>query len=375
MTPGDPSAPYDFVVIGGGFYGCSLALHLRQKGFGRILLIEREGELLQRASYVNQARVHQGYHYPRSLVTALRSRVNFQRFCARFPFAIRSDFTKLYAIASFNSKVSPNQFERFMDVIGAPYERAPMEHRRLFDERRIAAVYVTTEYAFDARALRHHFEAELPAAGVAMAMGTEVQSVRAAGECIAVTLHRPGAADIVRALGVLNCTYARLNTTMRRDERLTPLKHERTELALVEPPPALRQIGITVMDGPFFSFMPFPAEGLHSLSHVRYTPHGAFVDEDGNRDPYSRPSDPPPESRASFMVADAARYVPLMRGTRIHHSLFEVKTVLARNEVDDGRPILLRREPFHERAFSVLGGKIDNIHDISEELDRLLSLS
>ena len=31
--------------------------------------------------------------------------------------------------------------------------------------------------------------------------------------------------------------------------------------------------GVTIMDGPFMSSIPFPQRNLHSLTHVRYTPH------------------------------------------------------------------------------------------------------
>ena len=34
------------------------------------------------------------------------------------------------------------------------------------------------------------------------------------------------------------------------------------------------------MCGPFFSLMPFPAAGLQTLSHVRYTPHFAWLERD-----------------------------------------------------------------------------------------------
>ena len=58
----------DAVIIGGGFYGAAIAVYLaKQRGLKRITLIEREPTLLARASYNNQARVHNGYHYPRSL--------------------------------------------------------------------------------------------------------------------------------------------------------------------------------------------------------------------------------------------------------------------------------------------------------------------
>lgn len=62
----DIAARYDDVVVGGGFYGCMLAAHLSRSRGRRVLLLEAAGELLGRASFANQARVHNGYHYPRS---------------------------------------------------------------------------------------------------------------------------------------------------------------------------------------------------------------------------------------------------------------------------------------------------------------------
>lgn len=61
----------DAIIIGGGFYGAAIAIYLaKERGLKRIMLIEREPALLKRASYNNQARVHNGYHYPRSFTTA-----------------------------------------------------------------------------------------------------------------------------------------------------------------------------------------------------------------------------------------------------------------------------------------------------------------
>ncbi len=45
---------YDAIIVGGGFYGCLLAIHLRKSGAESVLLMERESSILQRASYANQ---------------------------------------------------------------------------------------------------------------------------------------------------------------------------------------------------------------------------------------------------------------------------------------------------------------------------------
>jgi len=40
-----------------------------------------------------------------------------------------------------------------------------------------------------------------------------------------------------------------------------------------------------------------------------------------------------------------------------------------RNEIDDGRPILMERSQSAPGIYSIMGGKIDNIYDIIERLE------
>ena len=49
-------------------------------------------------------------------------------------------------------------------------------------------------------------------------------------------------------------------------------------MILCEVGESLRNVGITVMDGPFFSLMPFGQTGLHSLTSVTFTPHETSYD-------------------------------------------------------------------------------------------------
>src|SRR5262249_38483717 len=88
----------DALIIGGRLYGCVVALTLARRG-KHVVIVEREQKLLARASYNNQARVHQGYHYPRSYLTGLRSAMNFARFVEEFADCIDRDFEHVYAIA------------------------------------------------------------------------------------------------------------------------------------------------------------------------------------------------------------------------------------------------------------------------------------
>jgi glycine/D-amino acid oxidase-like deaminating enzyme len=356
---------HDHLVIGGGFYGCCLALYLRALGH-KVVLVEAEPALMQRASRVNQARVHTGFHYPRSAPTAVKSMLLHRRFIADFPEAICDDFQMLYAIARRRSKVTAKKFYRMFRDMGAPIAPAEPGQRALFDPELIEEVFACREVAFDHRVLARRLGARLDAAGVELRLGTAVVALAERADGIVAHLDDGSAISARRAF---NTTYAQVNTLLARaglpEARL---KHEIAELALITPPPALARVGVTVMDGPFFSAMPYPAASLHSFTHVRYTPHQSWADNPRARDPYRHLAEAPRESRFAFMQRDAQRYLPCLAEARHEGSLYEVKTVLIRNEGDDGRPILFHQEPAGSRVISILGGKIDNIYDLIEAL-------
>jgi glycine/D-amino acid oxidase-like deaminating enzyme len=356
----------DAVIIGGGFFGCSIARYVSQR-MRAVTVIEQEPELFGHASSVNQARIHNGYHYPRSLQTAYRSRVNFQSFVQDFPGCVVSGFTQLYAIGRRQSKVSARQFERFCNVIGAPWKPARADHMKLFDPRLIEAAYEVVEYAFNATILRDTLRRMLDDAGVEIRLRTRVERAEMAGSSSRVFLSD---GSELETKYVFNCSYAGLRHVPGLAPGLsTPLKQEITEMALIEPPEELRGLGITVMCGPFFSTMPFPARSLHTLSHVRYTPHCSWVDEGPESpDPYATMAAYTGASKSLHMLKDAQRYVPAMGRACIVDSLFELKTLMVRNEIDDGRPILMERCESPNTVYSIMGGKIDNIYDA---LDRL----
>lgn len=339
----------DALVIGAGFYGCNVALALRQMGFSRVRMLEREAGIMRRASYVNQARVHNGYHYPRSLPTGLGARRNFERFICEHEFAVSRGVEMIYAVARA-SRVSGAQFARFCETIGADCREDRRMAGQLFDPASVETCFSVTEATFDAAAIAADLARRLGAAGVDCRFGTPARVVRGDGRGV---LLESGDGP-VHAGYVFNCTYANL------DGVGVPLRHavkkELAEIALIDPPRELEGRGITVMDGPYFSSIPFPALSCYSLTHVRYTPHAAWTASKA----------PVPEiggTRAAAMIRDAARYLPVMRMARHRRSLFEIKAVLALSEDSDGRPIVFEQAKDCPRIFSVLGSKIDGVYD------------
>lgn len=355
----------DYLIIGGGFYGCCLALFLRSVS-DRVVVVEATARLMSRASRVNQARIHTGFHYPRSAVTAVKSMVLHKRFMNDFPEAVIDDFQMLYAIARKRSKISANRFYRMFRDIGAPIQSASTSQAALFDSDMIEAVFACKEAAFDYSVLERLLSERLARAGVPVRLSTTVSALAEMATGVVAGLSD---GSELTARYAFNVTYSQVNSVL--DKASLPrarLKHELTELALIAPPPELHGIGVTVMDGPFFSCMPYPSEELYSLTHVRYTPHESWTDD--ARSNTHQISSTQLQSRVTHMIRDGQRYMPSLAQARHEKSLFEVKTILEKNENDDGRPILYQQKPDKSRVVSILGGKIDNIYDLFELIRR-----
>ena len=365
-------------IIGGGFFGAYIASTLRQK-YRKILIVEKERDLLLRASLRNQARVHNGYHYPRSLSTALSSARHFTRFCDEFAPAILNAFEKYYAIAAYGSKTSATQFYRLFKQFSIPIERASDAVQGLFTRELVEEVFCVQEYAFNANILREILQERLRTSGIEIALNTQAMRVFSDWGEVGVSVLESSAQreQTLHAPLVLNCTYAGINALLARSALPPlPLKYELTEMALVQVPESLARLGVTIMDGAFFSLMPYPAKNCYTLSHVRYTPHCAWSDSSQACDPYAlldsllHPTSKSRklESKFPLMCQDAARYLPELSKLEYINSLYEIKTLRTHNEIDDGRPIIFAKDYGVKGFCTIMGGKIDNIYEIIHAL-------
>lgn len=377
-----PMQRFDFVVIGGGIFGCYAALYLAGKG-ARVALLEKEARLFQKASLVNQARLHSGYHYPRSIATAALSDEHKERFTAEHRRFVNFTFEKYYAIDRFGSFTDPLQFERFCRYLNIPCERI-FEHN-LFNFNRLEALYRTEEYSFDPVLLREFYSEKVERTpGISVFKNTIVESATADNKTWSLKIKNsgPGVPELrsLETATVINATYAATNAVNRLfgvdDIALT---HEISEIAFIASPRFAAK-GLTVMDGPFGSIMPYGLSGLLSLSSVAYTHHKISYDNlprfdcQTADDPRCRPEAPGictdcprrPESNAYKMLAQMQQY--FSESVRFQHlfSYYTIKSKLKASYIDDGRPTeisMLRAEP---RFYCLFAGKINSIYEVEK---------
>ena len=145
--------------------------------------------------------------------------------------------------------------------------------------------FLTQEYTYDAKILQKYYEDKLNAdSHVEFLFRARIDRVIRKEEVFQV---RMADGSSYEAPFILNASYASVNQVIHLVEAETgsvekepfDIKYELCEIILCKPSKALKDIGLTVMDGPFFSIMPFGKTGLHSLTAVTFTPHVTSYDQ------------------------------------------------------------------------------------------------
>lgn len=372
---------YDKIIIGYGLYGLYAAAFCRARG-QHVLVLEYDDAPFKRATYINQARVHMGYHYPRSLTTAVKSAGYFRRFVEDFGFCIHDKFEQVYATSEKFSWTSAGQFMDFCKAAGIRCDEAPVS--KYFKEGMCDGAFLTEEYTYDAMLLRDFYQDKLSGdTHVNMRFSARISRIIRQEQTFLVEMEN---GECFEAPFVLNATYASVNQVIDRVEgmkkNLFNIKYELCEIILCKPSEKLRDIGITVMDGPFFSIMPFGKTGLHSLTAVTFTPHVTSYEEKpvfscqkgveeqccpeqlGNCNECIHK----PDSAWSYMSHLADKYLKPEYAYTYEQSLYSMKPILKSSEVDDSRPTAIAVMSSKPTFISVLSGKINTVYDLDEFL-------
>lgn len=367
----------DTLILGAGLYGLYAAQKCGAAG-RRVLVLERDPAPFMRATYINQARVHMGYHYPRSYSTAIKSARYFARFCKEYDYCLHKQFDQVYATSAHFSWTNAAEFRRF--CAAASIRCDDVAPGRYFNPGMCDGAFLTTEYTYDAQILKQRLLQQLAALpNVQILYGHKPEKIEQVGDAWRVT-----AGDtVVTAPFLLNATYAGVND-VHAMLGLPPfqIKYEKCEIILCTVDERLKNTGITVMDGPFFSLMPFGCTGLHSLTSVTFTPHETSYDavatfpcqqQSGGRcapgSLYNCNECPAkPQSAWPYMSQLARKYLKQEYGFAYHSSLFSMKPILKASEIDDSRPTVVRVMNTDPMLVSVLSGKINTVYDLDEVL-------
>lgn len=362
----------DVAVIGGGIFGCLTAIELANKGF-TVSLLEKNSDLLQGASLNNQNRLHLGYHYPRDVDTALQCQRGFADFKARFAESILDGFDNVYFISETGSRVTLQQYKKFCDDASLSFRSVGLEEFRPKLCNVLGGSY-TAEVVYDSRILKELVLAELSQSLVSVRLDSQVQTVNEFDSGFLVS----GGSFKLEARAVVNCSYANFND-FNHGLGVAPLRlqYELTTVPVVSWRPGERPVGITVMDGSFFTILPFGKTGNYLLYHVDHAVLGTKVGYEYPAE-WREPRQVVTKSRAveSFqeMVSSAKPWLPALEEAVFIDYLTTVRVVLADADSTDRRPSLINKLELGSPFYTIFSGKIDHSIWVASEISRRLSV-
>lgn len=369
---------YDKIIIGGGLYGLYSAEFCGKRG-ERILVLEYDKAAFMRATYINQARVHMGYHYPRSYSTAIKSAGYFERFNEDYAFCIHSQFDKVYATSSAFSWTSAEQFEKFCQDANIMCDT--FSPTKYFKNGMCDGSFLTKEYTYDATILGEYLLKEIDKyPNIEIIYNARIKNIKQNAISFKVELEN---GQVYETDFLLNATYASVNQILKKlGFQPFKIKYELCEIILCNINDKLKNVGITVMDGPFFSIMPFGRTGYHSLTSVTFTPHITSYDNvpifecQNNSQGYCSPDQlgncnycpAKPQTAWRYMSNLARKYLREDYKFEYVGSLFSMKPILKTSEIDDSRPTVIKQFSSNPTFISVLSGKVNTVYDLEEVL-------
>jgi len=342
-------------IIGGGIFGTTIAITLAKAGY-RVDLFEKEADIMQAASGINQFRLHRGYHYPRSTKTAVSSRDSEGLFVKEYGKAVETKFNHYYCISKHDSKISAKDFTNFCKINHLKHK---VVKSSLIKSSEVDLMVKVDESIINYQKLK------------------KIVSDRLKKFKVNVLLNTTFCNDQDKYSSVVNCTYAGLNTIHKpKSGSLEELQFEVCEKMLIKLPKVFSDKSIVVLDGPFFCIDPYGNTGLHLMGHVVHAIHASNngyhpiipteIKPYLNRGVISNP----PVTNFSKFINSAKKFIPMISKAQHVGSMYTVRTVLPYKDKTDERPTTVTLKD--KKLIQVFSGKIGNCVEASNEVLRLL---
>lgn len=141
-------------IIGGGWYGCHVAARLLSEGYNDITLYEMRSRLFDGASGANPARLHLGFHYPRSQSTRRLCQRDYRRFMDAYGDFTRGIPINIYAVANLDSYVD---YANYVQVLRDEVQFVEIERPAEFGLANVEGAVLTGERHILVNKVRDHF--------------------------------------------------------------------------------------------------------------------------------------------------------------------------------------------------------------------------
>lgn len=327
-------------IVGAGVFGCVTSIDLFRNISEDVTLFDWDSEIMNCASKINQYRVHRGYHYPRSVETALQAKQGFESFKARFPECC-TDYGIDHWYGLANGSITSDQYIDFMDHVGLEYEQTAT-NASIFNPNEVSAAFKVDEQTLMFNAFRTQIWKELNDTGIKVRLNTKFKPTNLSEYDL-----------------VINATYANLNYLLPESQQID-YQFELVEKCTID---TIRPMSGVVLDGDYMCIDPVHQDGLCQIGHVKHAIHYTNI----GKFPVMQNTEL--ISKHELLLNEFGKYFKV-RDYNYHRSRYVIRTVLPHKESDDARPSYITKH--NDQLYSIFSGKIDTVVDISNELIKML---
>ena len=351
-------------IIGGGIFGISIYLKLKSAGFD-CQLFETKKKLLCGATTNNLNRIHHGFHYPRDKKTAIQSIQGYKSFKKFYKKSIIKNFPNYYLIAE-NSKVSLKKYIKFCKDCKLSFTKIDLKKFPL-QTKKIQGGIKVNEPIYDWSKLKTDVNKKLRKIKKnKLYLNSKILKIEnKKDKFFLFTQNKIFTTDII-----IDATYNFSNSLTKNFIKNEKYKYQLVfvkEFKLKN----FKKLGIAIMDGKYFSFLPKGKSNNHILYHVQNSiikEEVSYEFKQGwlNLKNFKKKI----KSLEKKMFVDLRKFFPRINFIKSKKIYLSPRVLLPNVEKTDKRCSEIKK--ISNNYYKIISGKIDHSVDIAEKIKKII---
>jgi len=342
-------------IIGSGYFGSTIALILSKKH--NVDLYEKEKDILNGASKVNQFRFHLGFHYPRSPKTINEINLSQKLFKRFFSNKVFGNTKNYYAIANENSKTSFLKYLKFL-------KKFKLNHQIIKKNKykKISNLILTKEKILNYFIIKKILKKKLGESNVNLLLKKKFNKKY-------LNLYDK----------IIVCGYSQNNKILKElgfGKNINQYRYELIEKIIIKLPKQYKNKSYVVMDGNFVCVDPYLGTKYHLLSDVKFSKIEIIkkksLDFRSNKIKYvnNKINNNIKNSNFKKFIHNSSKYLPFLNDAKYIGSFFTIRTLKQNVEKTDERTGEI--QIINDKIISIFSSKWNTCIYVAKKLNKLL---
>ena len=343
-------------IIGSGFFGSVIALKLSKNH--KVDLFEKEKDILNGASKINQFRFHLGFHYPRSKKTINEIKSSYKLFINFFSNKVFGKTKNYYAIANKESKISFKSYLKILDKYDLKY----IKQNNNQGSTEISNFILTKEKILNYFLFKKILKKKIKKNKINLILKKKFNKANIKFYDKIIVCGYSANNEILESLGI---KYIKKK-----------YKYELIEKILIKLPVKYKNKSYVIMDGEFVCLDPYLNTNYHLLSDVKYSKieivNSKFPLFKSNKTKYVNNKINKNIKISNFykFINHSSSYLPFLSKAKYIGSFFTIRTLKQKVEKTDERTGEI--QILNEKFISILSSKWNTSVYLANKIDKLL---